>query len=226
MSTPREPDAPPSGPDGEGVRVVRKSRGPHRAWPWALALALALAIIAVVGAVAGWLGAPAMRGGEVVAAAAARPGANAADPAGPAVSADPSRPPVSHHKQAPLPGDDPHDLASHFAPGDPEPTGAEVIEALQEAGVRTGIGAFNPPGTSPPLVGLAVPDDFDLPQGYVRHHQVTDDGVPIEPILMFSPDFTLYDDRGRPIALPADRVVPPSLAPPGLPLRRIQIPPR
>ena len=122
-----------------------------------------------------------------------------------------------------MPSNDPDDLAGYFQPGDPEPTGAEVITALQQAGVRTGLGAFNPPGTSPPLEGLAVPADFPLPEGYVRHHQVTDEGVPIEPILMFSPDFTLFDAQGRPIAMPADRVVPPGLAPPGLPLRRVRV---
>ncbi|MGH8078792.1 MAG: hypothetical protein ACREPE_15940, partial [Lysobacter sp.] len=90
-------------------------------------------------------------------------------------------------------------------------------------GVRTGLGAFNPPGTSPPLEGLAVPDGFKLPEGYVRHHQVTDEGVPIEPILMFSPDFTLYDAQGRRVSMPANRVVPPELAPPGLPLRRVRV---
>ena len=121
-------------------------------------------------------------------------------------------------------GKDPDDLASYFKPGDPEPTGAELIEALQHAGVRTGIGAFNPPGTSPPLVGLAVPDDLQLPSGYARHHQVTDQGVPIEPILVFSPGFTLYDAQGKPIPMPANGVVPPELAPPGMPLRRVRIP--
>lgn len=123
-----------------------------------------------------------------------------------------------------MPSNDPDDLAAYFQPGDPEPTGAQVIEALQQAGVRTGLGAFNPPGTSPPLVGLAVPDGYVLPEGYVRHHQVTDEGVPIEPILMFSPDFPLHDANGRPIAMPADRIVPPELAPPGMPRRPIQIP--
>ncbi len=123
----------------------------------------------------------------------------------------------------PSPADAPDDLAAYFKPGDPEPTGAELIEALHVAGVRTGIGAFNPPGTSPPLAGLAVPDGFVLPPGYVRHHQVTDEGVPLEPILMFSPDFTLYDAQGRAIPLPADRVVPPAYAPPGLPLRRVHV---
>lgn len=70
-----------------------------------------------------------------------------------------------------------------------------------------------------------MPEDFELPEGYVRHYQSTDEGVPIEPILMFAPDFTLLDANGRPIALPDNRVVPPELAPPGLPRRRVRIPP-
>jgi hypothetical protein len=104
------------------------------------------------------------------------------------------------------------------------PTMAEVISRLHAAGVRSGLGAFNPPGTRPPLVGLAVPAEFVLPEGYVRHHQATDDGQRIEPILMFAPDHPLFDAAGRPIAMPKDRVVPPELAPPGLPVRRIVIP--
>jgi hypothetical protein len=61
-------------------------------------------------------------------------------------------------------------------------------DRLHQAGVRTGLGAFNPPGTRPPLIGLAVPEDFALPPGYLRHHQATDDGQRIEAILMFDPD--------------------------------------
>lgn len=113
----------------------------------------------------------------------------------------------------------------HYVMRGEKPTMAEVIKRLHENGVHTGLGAFNPPGTSPPLVGLAVPKDFALPQGYVRHHQVTDDGQVIEPILMFAPGFQLYDGARQAIAMPQDRVVPPELAPPGLPLRRIVIPP-
>ncbi len=101
----------------------------------------------------------------------------------------------------------------------------EVIEGLHAAGVRSGLGAFNPPGTSPPLVGLAVPPDFPLPEGYVRHHQVTDDGQDIEPILMFHPDYDFRDASGRAVDIPPDRVVPPHLAPPGLPLRQVRLPP-
>jgi len=69
-----------------------------------------------------------------------------------------------------------------------------------------------------------VPEDFELPEGYVRHYQATDDGQRIEPILMFSPDYQFLDASRRPIAIPEDRVVPPELAPPGLPMRRIVIP--
>ncbi len=115
------------------------------------------------------------------------------------------------------------DLSSYVARGE-NPSMAQVIERLHQRGIHTGLGAFSPPGTSPPLVGLAVPRDFVLPKGYVRHHQATDDGQPIEAILMFAPDFQLLDAAGQPIAMPKNRVVPPELAPPGLPIRRIVIP--
>lgn len=99
-----------------------------------------------------------------------------------------------------------------------------VIERLHQAGVRTGLGAFNPPGTRPPLVGLAVPDDFNLPPGYLRHHQATDDGQRIEAILMFDADQPPHVAVGRSMATPTERVVPAELAPPGLPIRLISLP--
>jgi len=120
-------------------------------------------------------------------------------------------------------GDLTPDLSDYVNNGE-RPTMAEVIERLHQAGVHGGLGAFSPPGTRPPLVGLAVPEDFELPDGYVRHYQATDDGQRIEPILMFAPDRQFFDAAHQPIAIPADRVVPPELAPPGLPIRRIVIP--
>ena len=102
---------------------------------------------------------------------------------------------------------------------------SEVIDRLHQAGVYTGLGAFNPPGTRPPMVGLAVPEEAALPPGYVRHYQATDDGQRIEPILMFAPDFQLLDSQKRPVEMPKNRVVPPELAPPGFPIRPIVIPP-
>jgi hypothetical protein len=88
-------------------------------------------------------------------------------------------------------------------------------------GEQAGIAAFPPPGTKPIKRGIVVPDDFELPPGYVRHYQTTDDGHLLRPILMFHPDFAGVDANGNPIAVPEDRIVPPDLAPPGLPVRTL-----
>jgi hypothetical protein len=61
-----------------------------------------------------------------------------------------------------------------------------------------------------------VPEDLELPEGYVRHYQATDDGELLPPILMFHPDYEFFDANGQPIELPEDLIVPPELAPPGL----------
>lgn len=214
------PHAPSSRADGEGMRVIAKAPAARgRKLPWVVAVVVAIAV-----ALLGWwsMRTPVLGANAVVAQdgmdrnmAGAALGSQSASTR----QITPQEPPA-------MPSNDPDDLAAYFQPGDPEPTGAQVIEALQQAGVRTGLGAFNPPGTSPPLLGLAVPENYELPTGYVRHHQVTDEGVPIEPVLMFAPGFTLHDAQGRPIAMPADRVVPPELAPPGMPQRPIRIPPR
>ena len=41
---------------------------------------------------------------------------------------------------------------------------------------------------------------------------------------MFAPDYQPTTADGRPVPMPRDRVVPPELAPPGLPIRRIAVP--
>lgn len=82
-----------------------------------------------------------------------------------------------------------------------------------------GLDAFPRPGTKPVLRGLIVPDGFDLPEGYVRHVQVTDDGRELPPILMFHPD---YHPPG--VDIPKDRVVPENLAPPGMPIEWLDPP--
>lgn len=206
------------------MRVIAKTRAARgRMLPWAVG-----AVVAIAVAWLWWLRMPepAQAAASGI-AQASKQGDTATGPLdGRSSPARPTLQDAALQEPQAMPSKDPDDLAAYFQPGDPEPTGAQVIEALQQAGVRTGLGAFNPPGTSPPLLGLAVPEGYKLPAGYVRHHQVTDEGVAIEPILMFAPDFVLYDAQGRPIALPADRVVPPELAPPGMPLRQIRIPPR
>jgi hypothetical protein len=103
---------------------------------------------------------------------------------------------------------------------------APVIGALNAAGIHDGIAAFPPPGTDPPKSGVIVPDGVELPEGYVRHYQTTDDGQSLPPILMFHPDYTFTDEQGNPIAIPPDRIVPPELVPPGIPVERLAIPAR
>jgi hypothetical protein len=110
--------------------------------------------------------------------------------------------------------------------GKPQIDAAPVIRALNVAGVHDGIAAFPPPGTNPPKSGVVVPDDFELPEGYVRYYQSTDDGEALPPILMFHPDYTFTDEQGNPIAIPENRIVPPELVPPGLEATLLQIPPR
>ncbi len=156
-----------------------------------------------------------------VAAAAASAPARAAPASAPAAAAPPAPPQIPRHRDPD--GDQTPDIADYINAGE-KPTMNEVINRLHDAGIHTGLGAFNPPGTKPPLIGLAVPEGFALPPGYVRHYQATDDGQRIEPILMFAPDYQPTAADGRPVAMPKDRVVPPELAPAGLPIRRIVVP--
>lgn len=97
----------------------------------------------------------------------------------------------------------------------------EAPYTLNPPGEHAGIDAFPPPGTKPIKRGIIVPDDFELPQGYVRHYQTTDDGRSLPPILMFHPDAAGVDENGNPVLAPEQRIVPPDLAPPGLPHRML-----
>jgi hypothetical protein len=105
-----------------------------------------------------------------------------------------------------------------------ETTARELLNAAVAGGATTGIAAFPPPGTDPIKVGLVVPGNFELPEGFLRHHQITDDGRRLEPILMFSPDYEFVDADGKPVAVPEDGIVPAEMAPPGLPLRVLAVP--
>lgn len=215
---------------------------PDLAWGPSIGL-LALALVLVVGGLGWWWvsasespnrGADGVR---LIAAASSSPAAAAPAP-GAAASVSPtgmSGPEVAPAATAASPaapriwrqrdpaGDQTPDLADYVNEGE-RPGMAEVISRLHQAGVYTGLGAFSPPGTRPPLVGLAVPEDYVLPAGYVRHYQATDDGQRIEPILMYSPHQPPLDANGQLLSVPADRVVPAELAPVGLPLRRIVVP--
>lgn len=229
MDDPRQPVTPRADPRHQA------------AWGPSIGL-LAIAVGAVVGALAWYwtsLPSPAPIAATLAAAApppaistlAPAPGVPAPVAAASSASAPAPALPVAQLAPAPqnIPRNrDPHgdqtpDLSDYVNPGE-RPSMGQVIDRLHQAGVRTGIAAFPPPGTRPPLIGLAVPEDFVLPEGYVRHHQATDDGQRIEAILMFAPDRQFLDAAGRVIQVPKNRVVPPELAPPGLPIRRVALP--
>lgn len=107
----------------------------------------------------------------------------------------------------------------------PEVDAADVISALRADGETEGIAAFGVPGTEPPKPGVIVPEGFELPEGFVRHYQNTDDGQQLQAILMVHPDYDLLDAAGNPVATP-DGIVPPELVPPGLPLEILEVPER
>ena len=125
----------------------------------------------------------------------------------PPVHAEPARPAVHDAEQAP-PAEETHEEPPMFGPAVP----------------GAGVALFPPPGTKPMKRGIVVPDDFQLPPGYVRHYQVTDDGQRVPAILMFHPDYQPLDEQGEPIPLPADRVVPPEMAPAGLTIQILEVP--
>jgi len=98
------------------------------------------------------------------------------------------------------------------------------IAALRDSGETSGLAAFSPPGTRPPRSGLVVPDDYQLPEGFARHYQTTDDGRALEPVLVVAPGYEIVDEAGDPVALLDDRIVPPEYAPPDLPVRMLEVP--
>jgi hypothetical protein len=172
--------------------------------------AVAVALIAVVG-VAGW----------VVLRPAPDPGA----PAGPSRSEDrPPPPPAAMPRRDPLERAMVKALQTASEPPPPAVESAASDEPKEitidqlPRGDGTGIDAFPRPGTKPILRGLIVPDGYDLPPGYVRHYQTTDDGEQLPPILRFHPDRI-------PPGAPADGVVPPELAPKDMPQVWLEPPP-
>lgn len=105
---------------------------------------------------------------------------------------------------------------------EPQPQEEAVSEPPPE-GQRSGLALFVP-GTKPIKKGIVVPEDFPLPPGFVRHYQTTDDGQMLQAILMFHPDYKPVDANGQPVPLPENRVVPPEMAPPGLPITLLDVP--
>lgn len=135
-------------------------------------------------------------------------------------------PPVRVAEHAPSPTPTP---VTAPRPVQPAPTQAapqpapEETPSPPEPAPAEGINLFRP-GTKPIKQGIIVPEDFPLPPGYVRHYQSTDNGERVKPILMFHPDYKPVDSSGKPVDIPANRVVPPELAPPGMPIEILEVP--
>jgi hypothetical protein len=227
--------------DKDGVVRVELRQGARPLWPYAIALAGLLAASGIFIHV--WLGAPrgapqaseskpsrgnardplALTGGGSRPPRAGSPGRGAGPNGAPLASLEPSSEgdpqPGARATQAPAEapeGQDPE--AEH-----PEAQGVSAENSPAPQG-REGIGAFPLPGTKRIKPGIVVPEDFALPPGYVRHYQATDKGELLQAILMFHPDHKPVDAKGNPIPIPPDRVVPPELAPPGLPIETLKIP--
>jgi len=199
--------------DADGVKVVEVAG--VRKGVWLLGLALLLAGAAGVLALRLALGAnaPEAESAPVVAPVAAAPSA----PPPPSAVVAPRAHPIRRSAAAPPPPP-PADAALR-------PEVAPLPEFPdQPVDGPSGIALFPPLGTDPPKRGILVPEDFELPEGYVRHHQATDDGESLPPILMFHPDYDWLDENGNAIALPEDRIVPPELAPPGMPIELLELP--
>lgn len=106
----------------------------------------------------------------------------------------------------------------------PEMEARDFIAALRESGETAGLAAFSPPGTRPPRSGVIVPADYELPEGFARHYQTTDDGRRLAPVLVVAPGYEIVDEAGDPVALTDDRIVPPEYAPPDLPVQMLDVP--
>jgi hypothetical protein len=188
--------------DSDGVtRIQRKRTG---SGTWIVGLGLGVTILCLL--LSAWL----------VSSPASVPATPEAEPerlaqAAPEPSPTPSRPAA---RVAPRP---------QSAPAQPAPQEEPVAQEAAPSGPAEGLNLYRP-GTSPLKQGIIVPENFELPPGYVRHYQSTDNGEGIKPILMFHPDYKPVDSKGTPVELPSNRVVPPELAPQGMPIEILELP--
>src|SRR5262245_25047306 len=201
----------------DGVRVVRTSA--TRQVIWLTVLGMGVVVLVVVAALFGLR----VSGRGPIAEAPRRPPTDLAA----------ATPPDASRFVVPPPAPEPVARAGSTAPrparavprqaaGGEPPAKDDEPFTIGDPNERSGLRAFPPMGTKPIKRGIVVPDDFELPPGYVRHFQSTDDGHRLPAILMFSPDYEWVDAQGHPIALPADRIVPPEMAPPGLPIKMLE----
>jgi hypothetical protein len=204
----------------DGVRIVATPGVRKSVWLIAGAMSLAALAVLVLALTAR---------GPLEATAplppAPQPPAQVAAAAPPREAADGETAASRHARRITRPEAEPPAPPADPAPARPAlpPSRDDVPFSLGRPGVKSGIELFPAPGTKPTKIGIVVPDDFELPEGYVRHFQATDDGELLPAVLLFHPDYEWVDDVGNVIELPADRVVPPELAPPGLPIQMLEL---
>jgi hypothetical protein len=198
---------------------------------WLIALALAVPVVLTIGAVvlirSSSSGERAAAPDPAIAAMADVEPEVAAAPAAPTPLRSPERV-VPRRVAAPLAADPAADGATPTPkPEKPrrEIDAADAIVALREEGIHDGIAAFGIPGSHPPKAGIIVPEELELPEGYVRHYQSTDDGEELPAILMFHPDYEFVNDAGEVVKLPEDGVVRPDMAPPGIDTSQVLVVP-
>jgi hypothetical protein len=110
-----------------------------------------------------------------------------------------------------------------IAQGEAQPPPQDMAQDAAPSGPAEGINLYRP-GTKKLKQGIIVPEGFELPPGYLRHYQSTDNGEGVKPILMFHPDHKPVDSSGKPVEIPESRVVPPELAPAGMPIEILELP--
>jgi len=206
--------------DQDGVVEVELRRGRRERWIWIFGLTALGALVGLVLGLWSWLAPAKASGGHQVRGNEQAPEAVSQRPRAPRSRRAPSPALVSVGAGAGATG------AEEAAPAgeDPEDQEGEGTDEPSPGQVRVGIDLFPARGTKPIKRGIVVPDDFELPPGYVRHFQTTDRGRMLEGILMFHPEHKPLDANGDPIPLPPDRIVPPEMAPPGLPIRMLEVP--
>lgn len=111
-------------------------------------------------------------------------------------------------------------------PAAPPPSEPEVMPMPSDRPPegRSGLAVFPAAGTKKLKGGVIVPEGYELPPGYVRHYQTTDEGEMLPAVLMFHPDGGPVDENGQPIPVTPDRIVPPEHAPKGMPIHALEPP--
>jgi hypothetical protein len=207
---PAQPPAPQRQVDSDGVVRVEQRRAGGVAWVLGIGIALTCAALAL----SAWLvfDKPEVESPPVASRTEPPPVEKPVPPASRPAPPRPAAKALPKHLQEQVAAV-PDEVLAQIPEG--------VYEMPKPGEAPTGMMLFPAPGTDPIKKGIIVPEDFELPPGYVRHYQVTDDGERLPAILMFSPDHPPLDASGQPMKVPENRIVPPEMAPPGLAIQML-----